>query len=289
MCGMPYDTAFKLIKKLGFDGVELLLTNRVIRNRQDILYRAFQHGLETTLHRWWHGSDSGRILTRLRIFPKEGVRIENILPRDISKPTVVSTYNWDERMDIDDIMIQPAPTGYTRDVIPFDEMRQRLMREEIPLMDWTVALGAYAGFNILDPMVQENVNRMASIMRKHRVAFDVGHWCQYRFYPDAMPTDQHTLLKTAVEGFVDLQSQIDEIHLYDFHPSTKGGVVGINLFPGNGIFPIAEFLNCVKTLGWTGMVVWEIHPLVILKNLWRPRWLWQQLKELPKFTRAIFD
>ncbi len=94
LCGLPYDIAFQLVKKFGFDGVEILLTNRVIRNREDITHCAFQHGLETTLHRWWHGPEiSGRILTRLHIFPKEGVRLKNVLPRDFYKPTVVSTYN----------------------------------------------------------------------------------------------------------------------------------------------------------------------------------------------------
>ena len=290
MCGTPYNLAFELIKKLGFDGVELLLTNRVIRHRENILYGAFQHQLETTLHRWWHGPElSSRILTRLHIFPKEGVRIKDVLPRDDFQQVVVSTYSWDERVDNYKIMIQPAPTGYAGDVMPFEEIRQKLMQEEVPLMHWAQALGACMGQNILDPEVQGMANRMASATRKHRVAFDVGHWCQYRFYPGAMPADSHVLLNTALDGFVDLQSQIDEIHIYDFRPDTKGGVAGINLFPGDGIFPIAEFLKSVKTLGWAGRIVWEIHPLVILKNLWRPRWLWQRLKELPQFTRAILD
>lgn len=289
LCGMPYDLAFGLIKKMGFDGVELLLTRRLIRHRDDILYRAYQRGLETTLHRWWHGSASGRILTRLHIFSKEGLRIKDVLPRDYFKLTVVSTYNWDERTDNYKIMIQPAPTGYASDIMPFEEMRKILKQEEVPLMDWTVALGAHVGLNILDPETQESVNRMASAVRKHRVAFDIGHWCQYHFYPGAMPSDPHTLLNTALNGFVDLQAQIDEIHIYDFRPDTKGGENGKNLFLGDGIFPVADFLRNVKALGWHGRVVWEIHPFVILKNLWRPRWLWQRLKELPQFTRIIFD
>ncbi len=290
MCGMPYDPAFGLIKKLGFDGVELLLTKRMIRNREKILYRAFQHGLETTLHRWWHGPElSSRVLTRIRIFPKEGVRIQDVLPRDYFKQTVVSTYDWEERADIHPIMIQPSPTGYASNVMPFDEMRQKLMQEEVPLMHWTQALGACMGQNILDPEVQGMANRMANATRKYRVAFDIGHWCEYRFHPNAMPADSHVLLNTALDGFVDLQSQIDEIHIYDFRPDTKGGVSDINLLPGDGIFPIAEFLKSVKVLGWKGRIVWEIHPLVILKNLWRPRWLWKRFKELSPFTRSILD
>ncbi len=165
--------------------------------------------------------------------------------------------------------------------MPFEEMRRHLMQEEVPVMHWTVALGAHMGFDILDPVVQESVNRMASATRKHRVVFDVAHWCEYRFHPGAMPADPQVLINTALDGFVDLQSQIDEIHIYDFRPDTKGGILGINLFPGDGIFPIAEFLKSVKALGWTGRVVWKIHPFVVLKNLWRPLWLWQRLKELP--------
>ena len=253
LLGVPYRWRFGVIKSLGFDGAEVLLTTSAIRWWNGGLGVMYSGLPQITFHRWWGGPElSARILEGLHAFPRSGVRLRDVLAQDFPFQVVLSTYTWEERTDVQHILIQPTCTSQD----PENMMSFETMRQEI------------SGY---------------------RLAFDPMHWLQYKHWPQAMPAEPQALLSATVEDFHSLQEQIDEIHIYDFIPSQKGGVLGCNLFPGDGVFPVRPFLKAVCDSGWRGRIVWEIHPIVILKNLWRPRWLERQLKNLPILTHEIFN
>lgn len=295
LCGLPWSIAFPLVKKLGFDGLEILLTMRVIASQRRFHALEREYGLALTFHRWWRGKElSARILGRLRIFPAEGVRISHVLPRDFPWSVVVSTYNWEERFDlsIDRVMMQPACTGYDdpTNIVPFTDMRRALQTEATANSDRELWIIAEALSHLHTPVlgIQDALDHASQQKVRFHIAFDVMHWLEYRHHPNAMPTEPRELLSSALDDFMLLREQISEIHIYDFTPHTTGGVIDCNLFPGDGVFPVEDFLCTVWGMGWTGRIVWEIHPFVVLKNLWRPWWLARRLRRLPALTREIF-
>lgn len=295
LCGLPWTVAFPLVKDLGFDGLEILLTRRVIASQHRFYALEREYGLALTFHRWWRGKElSALILGGLRIFPADGIRISHVLQRDFSWPVVVSTYTWEERFDLptDRIMMQPACTGYDdpKSIIPFEDMRQSLQTEVPALQENKLWIIAESLSHLHTPVtgIQDAMDRASQRKVRLRIVFDVMHWLEYKYHPNAMPHAPRELLESAMDDFTFLREQISEIHIYDFFPSTAGGVIGCNPFPGDGIFPIEDFLLGVRDTGWRGRIVWEIHPLVVAKNLWRPWWLKKQLQRLPALTREIF-
>ena len=246
--GLPYRLAFQILKRFGFDGIEILLTRRAIRTFPRLRHLARRSGLKLAFHRWWHGGAVSSVLTPLGIFPKRGVRLGDVLPPDFPESVVVSSYNWKERHDLPQILIQPACTD-PADVMPFEFLLEKITSEGTQLV------------------------------------FDVMHWLEYHFGRATMPDDSGALLAAALDGFAEFRQQIAEVHIYDFRlqvgPAPE--LLGSKLFPGDGLFPVKEFLAGVAASEWRGRIVWEINPILVAMRPWSVR----RLKHLPSFLLGV--
>src|SRR3989344_1351011 len=246
--GLPYRMAFALAKRCGFTGIDILLTMRVIKTHRRLIDLADQFGLNIAFHKWWHGPQlSSKVLTALGIFPERGVQLRDVLPANFLWPVVVSSFNWDERNDLPHILVQPACTSYAGSAMPFDEFCEKARFEKTSLV------------------------------------FDVMHWLEYRYscYGEGMPFSPTRLLLDALGDFAIWKEQIKETHIYDW--KNTGPTYGSKWFPGDGVFPVFEFLSSVKRMGWQGRITWEIHPVLMATHPWYVR----RLKELPQMVRDV--
>ena len=97
--------------------------------------------------------------------------------------------------------------------------------------------------------------------RKLRIVFDTQHILEWFLNEHNMEGlfDSKTIRQIVSKLWQELYPFTGEIHLSDFNPRL-GRTRGLNVFLGDGVFPLAEFCTDVRASGWNGTVVPEVAP-----------------------------
>lgn len=224
-----YRSVFRKIKRLGFDGVEILLTTHVLKNLQQVIDYAEEAGLLITFHDWWTNDISGRIFTRIGVFHPEGVTLAEVLPANFQHPVVVSTYRWENRDAVPYARIQPV-SG-----MPFEEQMAIIREEKRPLV-----------FDVMHWMHYKYGNplRFTSVGK----LFDAV-WREFYDWCDLVEEIHIYNWKEASNRFSALRNQ--------------------NVFPDEGHFLVLEFLLELENMRWADqgegkfprIICLEISPL----------------------------
>ena len=252
LIGFRISKIFRIAKKVGYDGVEVLLTKHVIRNLDYVVQLAKEIGLELTFHQPWEGSYSiaNRVLRGIEVLPKNFQHVSDLLPTDFSYPVVLQSWRLNEAKGRDNYMVQ----------IIFDPKHEF---ENPPL----------------EILIEE------VLKHKIKIAFDIWYYVEY-FYGgmENVPRDEEEIFEVLIRGWSKLKTQVKEIHYYNFELGR--GLFGKNLFFG-GILPIDRFMEYVGKSGWSGTVVFEVNPLEIYPLCLFPGSLTRTLKIQRKGTKAM--
>lgn len=92
------------------------------------------------------------------------------------------------------------------------------------------------------------------------VVFDTQHvleWFLNKKNVASMPTAPATIKQMIDKLWQEFRPFVGEIHLCDFNPHL-GPSRGMNVFPGDGVFPLAEFCAVVNASSWNGIVTPEV-------------------------------
>lgn len=231
LLGLPWSILFSKIRKLGFDGIEVMFTKTVLRKLSYLIRLAKRNNLRITFHQPWEGEYSiiNRMLWRLGVLPKNFERVAGLIPRSLKYPILVQSFRIEEAKENSNYMVQ---------------VFYSIKGKELPLYDLTRKI------------------REAKV----KVVFDILYYVEYYFKGlQHIPNNREVLLDVLLEGWKQLRRNTVEIHLYDFLPGKS--FLSKNLMPGKGILPLAEFLKHLRKDNWSGRIVLEINPLQLYPNL----------------------
>ena len=253
LLGLPLEWIMKVAKKTGFDGIEWMMTTKVIQEYERIIRESAQLNIETTFHQPWEEHHLlNNVLRTIRVLPKFKT-VSDVLPQGFNFPLVVHS--------------APAPT------IHIEEVK------------------THPSFMILEICHQfqegetcPSLKSLIAEIKKNNlsIVFDVFYYLEYYFQgkiPQNISAEK--ILRILKEGWNQLQENVVEIHYYDAIPG-KGLISGKNLLPGTGILPLAKFLDYVRKSGWQGRIVLELNPV----QLFLPPWeLKKKLRSAMEFTK----
>ena len=228
--GLPIKIAMERVKRAGFQGIEILITNCF----RDYIWRCqyFAQELDLTLHfhQAWSADEDPtdwkfKVLEWVGYLPTSGYTLKNHVPMEISDPVVISA----------------------------DRINQTTKRSNF----WYQTDCIFR-----DSMPQVTFPEFVRSVKKHNlpVVFDTQHYLEYRlgYFRDLkyLPTKKSDLMKLLEEGWAIFGQHAKEIHLNDWTPVSR------NVFPGTGVAPLKEFCRLVKSTGWDGYIVPEIGPRI---------------------------
>lgn len=122
------------------------------------------------------------------------------------------------------------------------------------------------------------------------VVFDTQHYledCVGMKGVEFISSNKRLIMGLLEDGWARLGPYAKEIHLCDFDPEL-GNQKGRNLFLGEGVFPLKEFAEMVKTSGWNGIVVPEVKPQHIILSF-RNSTIFEKLAKLKKIVKDLFE
>lgn len=219
--------------RVGFDGVEILL-NPFTKSRVSA-YRSLARNLGATLHfhqAWSVEEDptelSFRLMGAARYLPQNGYKLRDHIPASITEPVVIQADRYDEARD------HP---------------------------NWWLQIQSVLGSDREYKLAFERFVEIFHRLDRPPVVFDTQHYIEYvlGFWGiEHLPTDKKYLLSLLSNGWKIFGKWTKEIHLNDCHPGL--GHRGRNVLPGDGVLPLKEFCQLVKSSGWDGTIVSEISP-----------------------------
>lgn len=232
--GLPMKTTMKRVKDAGFQGIEVLCTDRVRNYYQRCRQFAEELGLTLHLHQAWSADEDPsdwkfRILERVGYLPQSGYRLRDNVPWNlVDVPTVIQADRLSEAWGL--VRIVPYYWFQTDSV--WDGSK--------PKIDFWEFVRLVKQYNL-------------------SVVFDTQHYLEWRlgiFRNISQMTNTNWLLPLLEEGWELLGPYTKEIHLNDFDPRTGER----NVFPGTGTFPMAAFCSLVRASDWHGCIVPEVNP-----------------------------
>lgn len=234
--GLPIKTAMERVRGAGFQGIEVLCTNRFRNYYQRCRQFAEELGLTLHFHQAWSADEDPtdwkfRILERVGYLPQSGYGLGDNVPYDLTDvPTVIQADRLNEFYDHGAI----APYYWFQTDCVQDKFGQPKL----------------------------SFSEFVTLVQRHKlpVVFDTQHYLEWKLglFRDLsqIPRDSFWILQWLEEGWELLGPHVKEIHLNDFDPGTGAR----NVFPGTGVLPIAAFCNLVKRSGWQGDIVPEVNP-----------------------------
>lgn len=233
----PLTQVFKMAKRSGFDGVEIMLTNQVIRNLSEYLEKAKELGLAVNWHCWWETGYNvwPEILANFGLIPdwRQRKTFKEIVGR-LTEPVVLYSWRVAEWSQGENYRFQAA---------------------YCPV--------ANLGNPLFSPL---NYDEFILKVRHYKLqlVFDTRHLLEYLCFSttiDYRLKDKNFLLGTLLAEFQELKNYITEIHLSDLN--SQRFLVGSSsnpLLPGMGDIDLGIFLKSVKRSNWQGDIVIECHP-----------------------------
>ena len=248
--GLPIKIAMERVRAAGFDGIEVLLTDRFRNYTWRCQYLAKELGLILHFHQAWSSDEDPTdkkfvILGKLGYLPQQRYALRQHIPASIrNKIVVIQADRINERFGNHQWLQTDCIFKNGRSLLSLAEFAQAVNKLNLP------------------------------------VVFDTQHYLEWKLgiFRDLskLPTDQKKLLELLEEGWATFGPHAKEIHLNDWAPNER------NVFTGTGIAPLKEFCKMVKSSGWNGYVVPEIGPKVPI-----PRSL-DTLKKLRETVESYF-
>lgn len=228
--GLPMMGRLDDIKQAGFAGVEILLSNNVCKRVPWFRQKAWLSGLDVRWHQCWKLRDDpsmwfNHVLDGLHMLPRKGLPLAMQIPKEVTEPVVVYADEWLQAMIRSNFLLQSiaVPTPQCRDE-----------KYEFPYSEFLQTLRFCPGL---------------------RVVFDTQHVLEYALQTygvENIPIDPRIILDCYSEFWREFRDRVQEIHLCDTRPAW-GHLKGRNIFPGDGVIPLREFLHDI-----VGPVRWDI-------------------------------
>ncbi len=225
LAGMTVLRDLERAHRLGFQGVEILITPAAMSHRKEA--RALAGRLGLTIHyrqAWSRAEDSTHPLNVVAdlfsALPRDGYRLDEHIPNDLEEPVMVRADRWQEAV---------GHPNY-----------------------W---LGAYG-------MPWDAFLDLLELVRNFSVVFNTRLYLKRKLGVreiEDLPRNPTVLLAHLAEGWKQLRHLVREIHLGDCTPG-RGRLMGRNVFPGTGIIPLQAFCDLVRRSGWEGTIVPEVDP-----------------------------
>jgi hypothetical protein len=218
----------RIIKKAGFDTVELLLAGWILKNPQLARIMAEDAELEVRFHVAWTKLTSSeqtlfwkfvwQVLTLKGWLPEASSTFDQMVPPEIRSDVVVYADNILDGLKSNHVV-------QTMSVLSGNDFRLSRSAAEQCLMD-----------------------------SPQRMVFDTYHNLHYRQDGDEIlrTCDSDVLLGLLVSDFNRWRTRIDEIHIQDW-----SAVAGRSVHPGKGKLPLRQFLRHAINQGWEGILTPE--------------------------------
>lgn len=231
--GLPIKSAMDKVKEAGFDGIEVLLTDRFRNYIWRCQHFAKELGLTLHFHQAWSADEDPtdwkfKILEGVGYIPKPGYALSVHMPETTNNHPVV--INGDR----------------------INQARRSNFWYQTDCVFW-------------DPWPKLPFPEFVRVVKKNNlsVVFDTQHYLEWRLgvFRDLsrLPKSQKGLFDLLKEGWELLGPHTKEIHLNDFNPTTGER----NVFPSTGIAPLGAFCNLVQSGNWQGYIVPEVSPQIL--------------------------
>lgn len=236
--GIPFFSLRK-IKNAGFDGVEIHLVGHKGKDSvQKCIDRAQDLGLGVTLHQAWSLDENpthsfNKVLDMFGYLPKRGYRLEDHLGSWIKEfPATVYADRWQELDENPNWRLQTSSHFE-------DDHSYRMSYREM-----------------VNAVTHHNLN----------VTFDTQHCLEVKLNVrgvEKIPVNKDDLCLLAL--WDDFSDHVREIHFADCNPKL-GHSRGRNVFLDTGVLPLHEFARQISQQGWSGLLVPEVSPFILLRS-----------------------
>ncbi|MBI2889146.1 MAG: hypothetical protein HYY10_04485 [Candidatus Liptonbacteria bacterium] len=237
LCGLPFPISLRAAKRAGADGVEIHLVAKSMLEALRVAMHARAMGLGVHWHQGWSlEEDYAKLFLNKALdffwqLPRSGYLLDGHIP-PTDDPAVIYVERVGE--------IGPTNNWWVQTACNFEAHPDTALTFERFLK------------------VAEELNL--------GIVFDVQHVLEWVLRKDIADLPQNsTFLWTTLEyAWSRLHTRVREIHFTDTDPR-KGSSAGRNVFPGEGILPLADFCAMVRESRWNGVVVPEVRLSALLR------------------------